>query len=135
MSDPFGFGRDISCAADFDPMMREVEGLELFAQELLRRLSTPASSLPDDENYGHDAREDCSAGMTPEELAALPGRYQSQLAQDDRVSSVTAKLVASTRDTCSVQFFIESARGPFRFTVDVSRALVTIKEGTLGAVN
>jgi hypothetical protein len=135
MSDPFGFGSDLACGSDLDPMMREVEGLACFAQDLVHRLNVPRGGLVDDPDYGTDARDDVGRDFTPAELAALPGRYASELAKDDRVLQVKAKLLVASRDTLQVQFFIVSAAGPFRFTVDVGQALAVIKEGSLGALN
>ena len=38
---PEGFGVDLDCADDLDPMMGLVDGLRLVAQAVYRRLSTP----------------------------------------------------------------------------------------------
>lgn len=132
LPDPYGFGADISCAADMTPLADDVAGLQLFAEELVRAIQTPTGSL-DDPEYGIDARRDIGRSLTEDELDTMPRRYELAFERDDRVLEARATIVALTDYEMTLDFRVVTQAGPFRFTAAVSQAEVLIKEAARAA--
>ncbi len=120
------FGLDLWCEQDLDPRMPEVNGLVAFAQALARRLDTPRNMLIDDQDYGYDLVELVSRGMTPDELAAIPGRIVAELRKDERVDSVVAVVALASLTTLILDLRVRSSLGPFKFTVAIADAKVAV---------
>lgn len=131
MSDPYGFGRDLSCLHDLSPTMDEIEGVEVLEQDLVHRLQTPRGQLVDDADYGKDAASLMSEGLSPLELAGLPRQLEAELRKEDRVSAVTSestRVDAPDGVSLRTRFKLTTAAGPFRFTADISAAGVLVSE-------
>jgi hypothetical protein len=82
-----GYGSDLSCVADLTPELAEVEPFTMRAigEAVVRRLTTPRGSLPDDPDYGLDVRVYANRGTTLTELRELGGRCALELGKDDRI--------------------------------------------------
>jgi phage baseplate assembly protein W len=91
---PFGYGSDISCTTDLDPLMSEVDpfSIDAIRQAILRRLDTPRGQLPDDPNYGLDLKSELNRGVDVNTLRSLAGRLRSEIVKDDRVDSATVRV-------------------------------------------
>lgn len=96
-SDPLGI--DIECTTDLDPHFRLARGTRNLGNALLRRLNADAGSLAsigDDPNYGYNLADAAMADISGQgELAVINAKVNAQLMQDERVQSVSARVVAS----------------------------------------
>lgn len=124
------FGSDLFNDGDLDPFGREVSGFEGLAQALLRRLDTPANTLPDDDDgdYGYDLSLLLSEGMTDDELAAVGPRVEYEFGQDERVHRSTVKASLFNRNEIRLNCFIVPRNGETPFTLvlaigDVAKVL------------
>jgi len=127
---PLGYGSDLWCEDDLHPHLAEVTGSALvIAQYALRRLSTPAGSLPDDPEWGLDLSGYCNRPTTSRELALLEGEIESELLDDDRIDEVRAQ-VSSSGNTLSVRLRIipVDASKSFTLTLSVSKISTLIEE-------
>lgn len=92
---PFGYGRDPVCTDDLTPTLKETDPntIESLAQDLFHRITTERGSIPDDPDFGEDARNFLSAGTTSAGLIAAAGRLQLECGKDDRVAHVDVTAV------------------------------------------
>lgn len=91
-SAPFGYGSDLSCEADIDERMTEVqESALVLAQHCVRRLDTP-NGLPDDDNWGISITDYLNRPTTTRELSELEGAISSELRQDDRIDNISVSV-------------------------------------------
>lgn len=112
------FGEDLYSLEEVDET-RTVTGPELVAQDIYWRLQTPRSQgimEGDAPNYGIDLMEILGSAETEADAAALPGRIQTEIAEDERVLSSTVEVVRSV-DGPATQYAItircQTAEGPF----------------------
>jgi hypothetical protein len=93
-----GYGVDLWCIDDLTEDMAEVDpfSVEAISQALIRRLTTPRGSLPDDDNYGFDLRGYCNRGVTLTDLQSLTQQIAGEVRKDDRVSDATVIVAYST---------------------------------------
>lgn len=135
---PFGYGSDISGAADLDEAMTEVDGFTTLAlaQALVRRLDCPRGALLDDLDYGIDVRSFVNRPTTTAEINALAGQIRAELLKDDRVESLTV-IVAPTPTGSAMAISlsvlpVDARLGPFRLTLGVTSAELLIQELAAG---
>lgn len=129
-----GYGYDTSCTDGIDTA-RMVSGVELVAQALYRRLTTPRGSLTFTEahlTYGFDVTQ--FVGLVGYQIAeqALPAQIENELLQDDRVDSVECAVTLirvgidyTLRIVCGVT--LEDAGGNFDLTMTVAQARLTLE--------
>lgn len=93
-----GFGSDISCGADLDPLMVEVDPFSTRAlgEAIVRRLDCPRGRLIDDPNYGIDLRSYFNHGTTAADIRAMASKIRAELQKDDRIHSVVVTVTPST---------------------------------------
>lgn len=130
------FGRDLDTSTgDIDPFGREVTGLPALAQALAARLETPTGTLIDDDDgdYGYDLSGLLGEGMTPDEIAAIPGRVQAELEEDERVARATVKVVRQTSESMQLTVAVVASAGPV-FDLVLSIDLVAGKILAVGGV-
>lgn len=133
-TEPFGYGSDLSCAADLTEDMVELDGDDslVLAQALIRRLDCPRGALPDDPDYGIDVRGYLNRGTTTTELIELASRIRAELAKDDRVSAIAVTVTpSSTGSSLTVTLAvtpIDADAGGFTLTLAVTSAEVLIEE-------
>jgi len=122
------FGHDLSCMADLDPAMGEVEGLEGLEQAAYRRLTTPRRQLLGDEFYGIDVRDFLSAEVP--DLAQIPATIEAELRKEERILGVTTVATWDAK-TSKLRLVItcEAAEGPFSMTLDVTDVSVALLAG------
>ena len=133
-TEPFGYGSDISCDSDVDPLVREVNGFTTLAlaEALVRRLDTPRGSLPDDDDYGIDLRGLLNRGSVAADIQQLAGQIRAELAKDDRVDTLTVTVAPSSTGTVlrvevAVQP-VDAEIGGFTLTLSASSASVLLEE-------
>lgn len=124
------YGRDLYCAADMDPNMREVTGAELMALVCFRRIYTPRGSLisaPGENTI--DLREYLSSevDLSQTEIVGIKAAAMSAILADPRVLRVT---ITPTFDTAARSLTLkidgEGASGPFALVVRASALTVEL---------
>lgn len=119
------FGSDLAATDDLDANAREVEGDELVAQAIYRRLTTPRGQLLDDPDYGLDIRSFLQASMTAADLALIGGRIRAELAKDETIDDVQATVKLTAAQTITVDLAVTTGQGPFRMVFAVTAETVT----------
>lgn len=121
------FGRDLWCLDDLDPG-RTVTGALLVAQAAYRRITTPRGAVIDAPNYGFDVRALLGKGLTPAQLAAIPGQVRGEILKDERVDScsITATYTGGPNGTLTLSIDGETAAGPFNLVLAVTEVNVEI---------
>ncbi|WP_438041453.1 hypothetical protein [Sorangium sp. So ce128] len=117
-----GFGADLDCADDLRDDLRMAGPTLALAQAAYRRLTTPRGGVIDAPDYGFDLRSLLSRGMTPAELAAVPGLVRGELTKDERFEDVETR--ARMLDSATLELVIRchTAAGPFELTMNVTAA-------------
>lgn len=90
-----GYGSDLSCADDVDPLARELDGSDplLVAQAAYRMITTARGSLIDAPDRGIDVAAYLhEPGTTAEELA---GVIRGELQHDDRIDALEVSVERS----------------------------------------
>lgn len=129
-----GYGSDLSCGADLDVEMSEVDPFSTRAlgQAIVRRLDCPRGGLPDDPSYGIDLRGYLNRGVTADDIRALASVIRSELSKDDRIDTVRVTVRPSaTGDTLRIELFvvpIDPRIGGFSLTMLVTDAATLIEE-------
>jgi hypothetical protein len=131
---PYGYGCDIWCESDVDPLWREVSDDALvLAQHCVRRIDTP-NGLPDDDVWGLSLADYCNRPTTRRELDALEGAIVAELVDDDRIDEVHAVVEASTDCTTLTVTLrivpVDPLVGDFSLTLSASDAGVLLEEMT-----
>lgn len=130
-AEPLGYGSDISCTDDLDPDMREVEGLEVLVQALLRRQDCPRGALPDDPSYGISLSEYLNEGTTDADIRALASKIRGELRKDDRVDvvvvTVTPNADGSRLRIREVITPLDPRLGPFAMVLAVTSSSVVLE--------
>lgn len=121
------YGHDTSCTDDLYPG-RVVSGAALLAEAAYRRITTPRGRLLDDPSYGLDVRAFMHRGMTPKEIARIPGIIEAEVAKDERVAAVSC--AASFVDgRLRLSIGGRGARGPFALVVATDGVTVELLRG------
>lgn len=111
---------------DVDATGLLVTGVQLVAQRLVLRQTTPQDSCADAPNDCFDVRDWLSSGMTDAQVAQLPAQVQSEIQKDQAVqsASVSVMLTPSTA-TLILTESVQSAAGPFTLTLTVTPSQVS----------
>lgn len=131
------YGTDTSCTTTLSTG-RMVTGARLVAEAIYRRLTTPRGMLRGsdaEQNYGLDLSDLIGSATTKADIAALPGRIESEVMKDERMESVDVS-ITDTTDGVGKSFLVAitgvTGAGPFELKVAISELtteLVGIKEG------
>jgi hypothetical protein len=128
------YGRDTYC---YDRIVtgRTATGVELLAQAIYRRLTTPRGTLDDGDEglvYGLDVSNFVGMVGTQRAVDALPGTVEAELLKDERLSSVTvtASVVTDSAGLSTVTLAIvaipESDLETFTLSLSVSDVTVAL---------
>lgn len=121
------YGTDLDWANDLNPTGRMVSGIELLGQVAFHRWRTPRGACLDAPDDGLDISEYLSSGMTPAEIAAIPGDMRAELLKDDRFEDCEVVLSQITPDSFKVRARITPANGPeFDLVLSVADAAVKL---------
>lgn len=111
---------------DVDPTGVLVTGINLVAQRLVLRQTTPLGSCADAPNDCFDLRDWLSSGMTDAQVAQLPGQVQAELQKDAAVQSASVSLTFTpSTSTLVLTENVQSAAGPFALVLTVTPSQVT----------
>lgn len=129
-TEPFGYGKDLSCVSDLTETMEEVEGPLVVAQAIVRRLTTPRGGLPYDPNYGLDVRGFLNRATTTAELRSIAGQVRLEVTKDDRVESASVTVTAPSLNTLRIALDVEMAdpeQTEFALTLAVTSSTVIME--------
>lgn len=129
-----GYGTDTYC---WDRLRtgRLVSGVELVAQALYRRLTTPRGTLRDGDAgqiYGLDMQDFVGRVGTADAIAALPALVRAEILKDDRVTNATVKATTTTSPaglisvTLTIDAELVNAGNQFQLTLGVSAVTVAV---------
>ena len=106
---------------DVDPTGLQATGINVLAQRLVLRQTTPLGSVVDAPNDCFDINDWLSANMTDGQIAQLPSQIQSELLKDQEVLAVavSATFIPNSSSLTVVEN-IQSALGPFSLTIIVT---------------
>lgn len=135
-SAPFGYGTDVSCDSDVDPLVRDVNGFTTLAlaEAIVRRLDTPRGSLPDDKNYGISVPSYLNSGRTAQGIRQLAGQIRAEVLLDDRVQSLTVRVAPnSVGSDLRIELLVEPidallGAGSFTLTLSASDVGLVLEE-------
>jgi len=125
------FGREVSCMTEMRTG-RFATGTRLVAESIFRRLTTPRGMLRGTEeegNFGLDLTELIGSVSTKSDAASLPARIQAEILKDERVESVTVRVVDESDGVAKFfTVFIEAttAEGPFSLTLGIDEVTVGV---------
>lgn len=128
------YGRDLATQPNADglidltPEMNEVEGLDVLIQRTVRRQVMPKGSDLSSSNDGINLIQYVKAGLTQQQISAVPGVILTELLRDQcilRGTTVTAEFNAST-NILTVQEDIISSAGPFSLTLTIDKVSVQV---------
>jgi len=91
--EPHGYGSDVNCLAEIDPLWEIVDGEDPNAvvQAVARRYLSDRGSLPgdteEDREYGHALIQYLNAPLTQRDLLGVQGRLRAEALKDDRVAN------------------------------------------------
>lgn len=121
------YGTDVRVFPDVDPTLALTSSKSIIVDALARRLLTPSGSLPFHPDYGLDLRQWLNEGMTQDKIFQIKASVQSELLKDERVASVNALVTFDfATSTLTLQVEVESAVGPFKFTLGVSAVTIDL---------
>ena len=117
---------------DVDATGLLVTGVQLVAQRLVLRQTTPQGSCADAPNDCFDVRDWASSGLTDVQVAMLPGQVQAELQKDQAVQSAQVS-VAFTPSTATLVLTesVQSAAGPFSLVLTVTPSQVSFVVGQI----
>ncbi len=133
MAEP-GYGTDIFC---YDRLItgRLVSGVEVVAQALFRRLTTPRGTLrggEDESIYGLDLLDFIGRVSEEQALDTLPSLIEAECLKDDRLAECTVTLTRTTATdgTVALVISINAVTAPqgdsFDLTLAVANATVSV---------
>lgn len=119
------FGRDWSCATDLDGTGRMVQGFDLLAQALVRRLITPRGALLRHPTYGAGILGMIDDVMDARGASRIAALIDAQFRQDQRVQrSTTQATYAGGKVTTTT--IVTTAAGPFSLVLSISNVTIDI---------
>jgi hypothetical protein len=122
-------GSDFYELFNLDPSMPVVTGIECVAQNVVRRLTTKAGSLPWDPTYGEDIGD--LLGRTGFSPRIAENKIEQQCLLDERVEEATVTIVQSTNgERVTINVKCQTAIGPFSLTLAVADLTVSILKET-----
>lgn len=102
-------------------------GVDVLANSLLCRLTTPHGSVIDSPNDCLDVRALLGAGLTQADMQGVQQRVQREVERDARVlgATVSASYNTGTR-AMTLTIRVATAQGPFTMTLSVSNVSVAL---------
>ena len=117
---------------DVDPTGLVATGINVLAQRLVLRQTTPLGSVVDCPNDCFDINDWISSNQTDGQIAQLPSAIQSELIKDQQVLAVVVSVQYTPQNaTLTVVENIQSAFGPFSLTLNVGPGQVSYVVGQI----
>jgi hypothetical protein len=137
-------GCGIACTTGFPLVMRLCWGEENLQNAAIRRLNADEACLAyigDDPNYGYNLVKQLNKSFDrtqPGALAAVGSQVRAELEKDERLNSVTARVVSGQDNDAQAGLLVfvegESSAGPFALVAGVGEMTVErINRGLPGA--
>lgn len=129
------YGIDTSCTDKLLPGVL-ARGVQVVAEAIYRRLTTPRGMLLEDPDYGRDVREYLSMEMTPTNLARVPGEIRNEVMKDDRIESCElTSTITGTGASVALEVTLDCVcgSGPFDLSVFLTPTTVDIIIGKKAA--
>ncbi len=132
------YGNDVLCTTDLDPLMGEVNGQALLAQDIKHRLETMVGSLAflsGDSTFGYDILLMLNSDFRPIDITRFQALISNQVTRDERIfrADVSITLVQESE---SVQIKIVcygASKEKFEFVFSLgSQANLTLLTSTVG---
>lgn len=125
-----GYGTDIICDYDLDPLCREEDPLSpiAVARAVFRRITTPRGGMIDDQEYGFDIQSLLHKAMTPQFEASIPGILRNEILKDERVESVSVEWKRLGPEEFDVSISGACASGPFRLVLQLNNGDTMLQE-------
>lgn len=128
---PLAYGVDLSCVTDATDAFDELDpdsplGI---AQMVIRTLTAPRGSLPDDLNRCTDIHAWLNRGVEQRQLQSYESQARGECRKDDRVSDATVTITLLTYNTARIAIQLQPADPTAQdfelvFTVDDQQALL-----------
>ncbi len=130
LPDAVGYGTDIICDYDLDPLCREEDPLSAIAvvRAVFRRITTPRGGMIDDQEYGFDIQSLIHKAMTPQFEASIPGILRNEILKDERVDSVSIEWKRLGPETFDVSISGVCASGPFNLVLQLNNGDTMLQE-------
>jgi hypothetical protein len=129
---PIDYGLDILVFTDLDDSMTPVGDSRVLSEAIARRFLTPRGHLAFHPDYGLDLRGYLNDSIDDDFLLTLKADMEMEANQDERVESAKATVsYDEATKTLTAKVELESAVGPFSFTLEVSEltSRLTVDEG------
>lgn len=132
MTQPALYGRDLGVfwtdtGPDADSGFTEVTGINVFAQSILCRLTTPFASVAGCPNDCLDVRSYLGAGIKNDDVQRIQSEVQTQVLRDERAQSCNVRASYDTvAKSLTLVIRITCAAGPFTMTLAVSAVTVEL---------
>jgi hypothetical protein len=121
------WGSDISTEPDLDPFFAVQTGPRVLLEAIARRLMTPPGMLPEDPEYGYDARQLFNGTYSPAELAREERRMAAQCEMDERVLGADVRIAFEFQTgEARVSVRLLTADGPFDLVLGISEAVAVL---------
>ncbi len=113
---------------DLTPDFQVATGIQVLAQSLIRRQTTPRGSVITSPNDCIDVRQFLSKGVSSQQTAALAQSIRAELLRDQRVLACSVNITLNTATGAMViAETVQSSVGPFTLTL-------TLTAGSISAI-
>lgn len=122
------FGVDVVTYPSLDPSFRLLQGIQVLAERLYRRFTTPKNFLTFQPGDGLDLRSFLSKAMTNREVQALKAQVEKEARKDQQVDDATATVVFNqSAESLTIALSVEpSDESSFTLTMGVTALDVTL---------
>jgi phage baseplate assembly protein W len=120
------YGSDLLCWDDLDEDAREVEGVDVVAQDAYHELISPRGSILEDPDAGAGVRTLLQQKVSPGFVASIPGRLANAIQRDPRIDAASGK--ATSKDggqSVECELHAETGEGPFRLVFVLTEDTIT----------
>jgi hypothetical protein len=125
------FGSDFAGVGDFNAALSFCEGEQCLAEAIANRLQARKGSLLGDPDYGEGLNDLLNEAMGDNEISAAKRRIEVGCVRDERVSDASATCeFDSATGALATDIAIETAEGPFQFTLKASASAYEVIFGT-----
>lgn len=112
---------------DFTPDFQMATGIDVLAQSLVRRQTTPRGSVITSPNDCIDIRSFLSKAISSQQTAALAQALRAELLRDQRVLGCAVTITFdTTTGVMTIVETIQSAAGPFTLTVSLTATTIGV---------
>ena len=111
---------------DLTPDMQVATGVQVLAQSLVRRQTTPRGSVLTSPNDCIDVRMYLSKGLSQSQVAALAQTIRGELLRDQRVLAASVSIALTVDGTMTITETILASAGPFTLTLTLTASTINV---------